>query len=282
MTRFFHIRDRDRTGLAIEDGAAYRALFAGDPGYPGDLAALIAEGADLMAVAASLAAALTIDIDTVESLPPLPQPGKIICVGLNYVDHAAEGDFEIPSYPTIFARFSSSLIAHDAPLVRPLQSAQFDFEGELVAVIGRGGRSIQPDAALSHVAGYSIFNDVSVRDYQFRTTQWTIGKNFDGTGAFGPCFVPAAALPPGARGLRLQTRLNGEVVQDASTDDMIFDIETLVASLSEAITLSPGDIIVTGTPAGVGFARTPPLWMKPGDICEVEIEKIGILRNPVT
>ncbi len=166
-------------------------------------------------------------------------------------------------------------------MVRPPQSEQFDYEDELAAVIGMAGRNIPREEALLHIAGYSIFNDGSVRDYQFRTPQWTMGKNFDSTGAFVPCFVPASALPPGAKGLHLQTRLNGVVVQDTSTEDMVFDVAALIALLSETITLAPGDVIVTGTPAGVGFARIPPRWMKPGDVCEVEIEGIGTLRNPI-
>lgn len=279
--QIIRFKDGDGLGLAVNAGDGYRALRAKGASYPGDLPDLVVQGADLTQIAAAFRAAPPIDIDTVQILPPFPHPEKIICVGLNYVDHAAEGHFEVPTYPTIFARFTSSLLAHGAPMVRPPQSEQFDFEGELAAVIGLGGHGIPREEALLHVAGYSIFNDGSVRDYQFRTPQWTMGKNFDGTGAFGPCFVPAAALPPGAKGLRLQTRLNGAVVQDTSTDDMIFDIAELVSLLSEAITLAPGDVIVTGTPAGVGFARTPPLWMKPGDICEVEIEGIGILSNPI-
>jgi 2-keto-4-pentenoate hydratase/2-oxohepta-3-ene-1,7-dioic acid hydratase in catechol pathway len=268
-------------GLAINTGDGYRGLWLDDAAFPGDLPDLIAQGADLMAIGAAFHAATPIDIDGVDLLMPLPNPGKIICVGLNYVDHAAEGHFDIPTYPTLFARFATSLLAPGAPMIRPPQSTEFDFEGEMVAVIGMGGHAIPEEEALLHVAGYSIFNDGSVRDYQFKTPQWTIGKNFNGTGAFGPCFVPAAALPDGARGLRLQTRLNGVVVQEASTGDMIFSVAQLVSILSEAITLEPGDIIVTGTPAGVGFARTPPLWMKPGDVCEVEIDGIGILRTPI-
>ena len=160
-------------------------------------------------------------------------------------------------------------------------SDKLDYEGELVAVIGRGGRDIAKERALDHVAGYSIFNDGSVRDYQLRTPQWTVGKNFDGTGAFGPYFVTADQLPKGAAGLSLQTRLNGTVMQSTSTSDMVFDVATLVSLLSVAMTLEPGDVIVTGTPAGVGGARKPPVFMKPGDICEVEIEGIGVLRNAI-
>lgn len=282
MTRLVRFNDDDGLGLAAETGDGYRAVWWSDPCYPGDLPDLIQQGVDLMDLVSQFRSARPIDLDRVQRLPPLPNPGKILCVGLNYVDHAAEGHFEVPEYPTVFGRFASSLIGDGAPIVRPDLSDHLDFEGELVAVIGLGGRHIPEEEALLHVAGYSIFNDASIRDYQFRTPQWTVGKNFDSTGAFGPCLVPAAALPTGAKGLRLQTRLNGVVVQDVSTDDMIFDVARQISLLSEAMTLSPGDVIVTGTPAGVGFARTPPLWMKPGDVCEVEIEGIGILSNPVT
>ena len=223
-----------------------------------------------------------IDPSTIQYLPPFPAAEKILCVGLNYRDHATESGFEAPAYPVLFSRFNSSLIGHCAPIVRPHLSDQLDYEGELVAVIGKPGRAIPIDRALEHVAGYSIFNDVSVRDYQFKASQWTMGKNFDSTGAFGPVFVTADELPRGGRGLRLQTRLNGQVLQDGKTDDMIFDVATLVSLISEVMTLAPGDLIVTGTPSGVGLAREPRLWMKPGDLCEVEIEGIGTLINPVT
>lgn len=165
--------------------------------------------------------------------------------------------------------------------MRPKISIQLDFEGELALVIGRGGRHIGKDKALQHVAGYSIFNDVSIRDYQTKSPQWTVGKNFDGTGAFGPALVSADTLPPGCAGLSLTTRLNGEVMQSANTRDMIFDVASLIATISEAMTLVPGDVIVSGTPAGIGWARKPPVFMQAGDICEVEIEGIGLLRNPV-
>ncbi|WP_456306545.1 fumarylacetoacetate hydrolase family protein [Muricoccus nepalensis] len=267
---------------AAEPGGEFHGLMATAPGYPGALDDLVAGGPEALASAGrALLAGPAIDLAAVELLPPLTRPGKIICVGLNYADHSAESGFAVPSYPTIFARFASSLIGHGAPLLRPAVSDQLDFEGEFVAVIGRGGRHIAKDAALDHVVGYSLFNDGSVRDFQMKAPQWTVGKNFDGTGAFGPALVTADELPPGCRGLRIETRLNGQVVQSASTDDLIFDVATLVSTLSEAFTLSPGDIIVTGTPAGVGLARKPPLWMRPGDVCEVEVERLGVLRNPI-
>ena len=214
-------------------------------------------------------------------LPPVANPSKALAIGLNYHDHAAESQFEAPRFPVVFPRFASSWVGHGQALRRPVVSTQFDYEAELVAVIGRAGRYIPKDQALDHVAGYSLFNDGSLRDYQLRTNQWTLGKNFDGSASFGPEFVTADELPRGAKGLRLSCRLNGQTVQSANTGDMIFDVATLVSVCSEAMELQPGDLIITGTPAGVGAARTPPLWMKQGDVCEVEIEGLGVLRNTV-
>lgn len=270
-----------RIGLAVETPQGFRGLMQGDAGYAGQLAEILQSGASLADAAAVLAKGAAVDLGTIRYLPPVARAEKFLCVGLNYRAHTAEGPYEQPDYPTLFARFASSLIGHGAPLIRPRQSEKFDYEGELVAVIGTRARNVSPDQALSHVAGYSIFNDGSVRDYQRRTPQWTPGKNFDGTGAFGPWFVTADALPPGCTGLRLQTRLNGQVVQDAAIDDMVFPVATLVSIVSQVMTLNPGDVIVTGTPSGVGHARKPPLWLKPGDLCEVEITGLGTLSNPV-
>jgi acylpyruvate hydrolase len=270
-----------RRGLSVDLGEGFRGLFRDESGYPGDLDHLVADQAELHRAAKALSSGQPINVDAVQLLPPLPNPGKVICLGLNYVDHSAEVGIALPDYPTVFARFASSLIGHGAPIPMPSQSTQLDYEGELVAVIGRGGRSISREEALDHVAGYSIFNDVTVRDYQLRTSQWTVGKNFDGTGAFGPFFVVSEALPPGCKGLSLTTRLNGLTVQNAAITDMVFDVETLIVSLSDVFTLSAGDIIVTGTPGGIGMSHHPPLWMKPGDICEVEISGLGILRNSI-
>ncbi|QEX23695.1 5-oxopent-3-ene-1,2,5-tricarboxylate decarboxylase [Hypericibacter adhaerens] len=281
--RFATYRSGSKVGVAVasEEGAL-RGLLHDEPGFPGPLSRLIAEGpAALRAAGASLARGRALDRSTIEWLPPLPAPGKIVCVGLNYVDHSLESGFVPPAYPTIFVRFSSSLIGHGAPIRRPAASVQLDYEGEMVAVIGKAGRHIARTQALDHVAGYSIFNDASIRDFQTKSPQWTVGKNFDATGPFGPVMVTADELPAGGKGLHIQTRLNGQVVQDASTSDMIFDVAALISILSEAITLWPGDIIVSGTPSGVGMARKPPLFMKHGDVCEVEIEGIGTLRNPV-
>jgi acylpyruvate hydrolase len=259
-----------------------RGLTAGEDGYPGTLTDLLHEGRESFAAAfGRLKQGRAFAENDLKFLPPLARPEKIICIGLNYADHSAEAGFQPPDYPTVFGRFASSLIGHNSSIERTALSDQLDYEGELVAVIGTAGHRIPKERALSHVAGYSIFNDASVRDYQTKSPQWTVGKNFDTTGAFGPYFVPSDALPPGATNLKLETRLNGQVVQSSNTSNMIFDVATLVSLMSDAMTLSIGDIIVAGTPAGVGAVRKPPLFMKPGDICEVEIEKLGTLRNPI-
>jgi acylpyruvate hydrolase len=281
--RFAVFKSGNKEGLAIAStNGEFHGLLSGEEGYPGNLDFLVQLGRGALdSAAVVLANGRKIDLDQVTLLPPLSAPGKIICVGLNYVDHSIESGFTVPGYPTIFARFTSSLIGSGAAIIRPRASTQLDYEGEMVAIIGVGGRHISEQDALDHVLGYSIFNDASVRDYQRKSPQWTMGKNFDSTGAFGPCLITAEELPPGGKGLRIQTRLNGTIVQDASTGDMVFDVPRLISILSEAITLSPGDIIVSGTPAGVGMARNPPLFMKHGDVCEVEIEGIGTLRNQV-
>ena len=280
--RFIRFEDAGGVGLGLETGGAVRGLYERDKTFPGPLSALVGQGRDALKSAGErLAAGAEIDLTKAKQLPPFPTPQKIICVGLNYRDHSAESGFKQPDYPTLFTRFATSMVGHGAPVVRPKVSDKLDYEGELVAVIGKGGRHISAASALDHVAGYSIFNDVSVRDYQFKSPQWTVGKNFDGTGPFGPVFVTADELPLGGKGLRIQTRLNGEIMQDANTDDMVFDVATLIATISEAITLESGDIIVTGTPSGVGQSRKPPVFMKAGDRVDVEIEKIGVLSNPI-
>lgn len=280
--RFVAFERNGTRGLAVETPDGPRGLTEADAGYPGDLHALIAAGPEaLKAGGAALAKGAPVDLDAVRFLPPVEGAGKYLCVGLNYRAHTQEGPYEQPDYPTLFARFSSSLVGHGAPILRPAVSVQLDYEGELVAVIGKTARHVAEADALDHIAGYSIFNDASVRDFQRRTPQWTPGKNFDGTGAFGPVFVTADELPSGCKGLTLTTRLNGQVVQQAPIDDMVFPVATLVAIASAVMTLNPGDVIVTGTPSGVGHARKPQLWMKDGDRVEVEIEPIGTLSNPV-
>lgn len=221
--------------------------------------------------------------DTIRYLPPIMRPPKIICVGLNYREHRDEaGVDKVAKYPDFFTRFATSLTGHDDRIEKPRCSDALDFEGELAVVIGAHARNLSSADALNIVAGYSVFNDGSVRDYQFRASQWTWGKNFDRTGGFGPDLVTPDELPRSVeRGLRIQTRLNGTVMQSASTADLIFDLPTLITMLSEAMTLEPGDVIVTGTPSGVGLARKPPVYMVDGDAVEVEIEGVGLLRNVV-
>lgn len=214
-------------------------------------------------------------------LTPVPRPGKVVCLGLNYAAHAAEGGNAAPEYPSFFMRGATSLVAHGAPIVRPHVSDKLDFEAELAVVIGRRVRHLSEANALSAVAGYACFNDGTLRDYQRRTAQWTIGKNFDGTGAFGPWLTPAADLPPGAAGLKIESRLNGQVMQSDRTDHMIVSVTQALVLLSEVMTLEPGDVIAMGTPSGVGYARTPPVWMQPGDVIDIEIEGVGLLSNPI-
>ncbi|MFC4666993.1 fumarylacetoacetate hydrolase family protein [Seohaeicola nanhaiensis] len=278
--KFLAYAEAGAEGLAVETEAGFRGLREGHPRFPGRLESLIAANR-LEEAAVTLAKGDPVEADKVRFLPPLRMAGKFIAVGLNYRAHTAEGPYEQPDYPTLFARFASSFVAHNQPILRPRASVQLDYEGELVAVIGKTAKDVPVEEALDHVCGYSIFNDASVRDYQRRTPQWTPGKNFDGTGGFGPWFVTADALPPGCIGLTLETRLNGQSVQKAAIDDMVFPVADLVSIISAVMTLEPGDVIITGTPSGVGHARKPQLWMKDGDLCEVEISGIGVLTNPI-
>ena len=223
----------------------------------------------------------TIPVEGLTLLPPIPVPPKILCVGLNYRAHAAETGAKIPETPIFFSRYASSLTGHGQPMVRPAASEQFDYEGELVAVIGRAAKRVPPERALDHVMGYAIFNEGSVRDYQKAGKQWTLGKNADASGPFGPHIVTADELPAGASGLHLQTHIDGACMQDGRTDDLIFDVAHLVSKASEMMTLEPGTIFVTGTPPGVGLAREPQRWLRPGETVSVTIEGIGTLTNPV-
>ncbi|MEJ8851444.1 fumarylacetoacetate hydrolase family protein [Variovorax rhizosphaerae] len=282
--RFTTFLKDDRARLGVVDGDQVIDLNAAQPQVPDSLRAALAAGVDL---AAAAKAAIASDaprqpLASLKLAPLVPEPGKIICLGLNYFDHAKEGGREKPDYPWFFFRGATSLVAHGAPGILPKVSGKFDYEAELALVIGkRVPRHVSQDDAPGHVFGYTCFNDMSVRDYQKRTPQWTIGKNFDGTGGFGPVLVTADELPPAATGLKIQGRLNGEVMQDANTTDMIWGVAETISLLSDVLTLEPGDVIVMGTPAGVGQARTPPVWMKAGDTYEVEIERIGTLVNKI-
>jgi 2-keto-4-pentenoate hydratase/2-oxohepta-3-ene-1,7-dioic acid hydratase in catechol pathway len=271
-----------RLGLVVDTQVI--DLNAAQPQVPPDLRAALQAGVDLAAAAHAALAGNTArtPLASLKLAPLVPEPGKIICLGLNYFDHAKEGGRDKPEYPWFFYRGASSLIAHGEPGRVPKVSSRFDYEAELAVIIGtRVPRHTTYANALTHVFGYSCFNDMSVRDYQKRTPQWTIGKNFDASGGFGPVLVTADELPPGAIGLHIQGRLNGAVMQDANTTDMIWGVAETITLLSDCMTLGPGDVIVMGTPAGVGQARTPPVWMKAGDRYEVEIECIGTLLNPI-
>ena len=214
---------------------------------------------------------------------PVAKPGKIVCLGLNYLDHVKEGPQRdnVPQYPSLFFRVQTSMTPHETPLIRPKASEQFDYEAEMVAVVGRTAKNLTMDNALDCIVGYSICNEGSIREFQRHTTQWTMGKNFDKTGSFGPWMVTADELPAGGAGLAIQTRLNGQVMQSDNTANMMFPLRETLVYLTKGITLEPGDIIVTGTPSGVGHARRPQVWMKAGDTVEVEVEKIGVLRNTI-
>ena len=273
--RYVSFEQNGKALLGVRDGKQIRVL--------GEemLEQLLARGVDLQAYGRDTESKGTVEEAGLKLLPPLRRPPKIICVGLNFSDHTKESNFAQPDYPTIFLRLHTSLIAHNQPMIRPTVSDSLDFEGEIAVVLGKGGKNISKEDALKHVAGYALFNDGSVREYQFKSPQWTVGKNFDGTGAFGPDLITADELPPGAKGLLLETRLNGEVVQSANTDTMVFDVESLISILSEAFTLEAGDVIVSGTPSGVGWARTPKLLMKHGDVCEVTVERMGTLTNRI-
>ena len=223
----------------------------------------------------------TFDINDVVLLCPIPGPQRIICVGQNYVAHREEMEGAITKKPLLFTRFPGSLVGHNSALIKPAESEQFDYEGELAVIIGPGGRRIPAEKALDHIVGYSCFMDGSVRDYQIHTTQYIPGKNFDRSGSFGPWMVTADEIPDPNAGLSLQTRLNGETVQQTTTDLMLFNIPTVIAYISTFTTLEPGDVIATGTPGGVGYKRDPQLFMKPGDKIEVEIESVATLTNSI-
>jgi acylpyruvate hydrolase len=272
-----------RLGIVFANQLIDLSLAA--PDLPRDMLAMLALGAPALEAARRVAKSATdparLSLDAVQWLPPVLRPGKIICLGLNYAAHAAEGGNAAPEYPSFFMRGASSLIGHEAALIRPKVSDKLDFEAELAVIIGRRSRHLTQAHALQSVAGYSCFNDGTLRDYQRRTAQWTIGKNFDGTGAFGPWLVPADELPPGATGLKIQSRLNGQVMQSDNTGNMMVPVAQTLCLLTEVLTLEPGDVVIMGTPAGVGYARKPPVWMKPGDRIEIEIEGIGTLANTV-
>ncbi|WP_338661672.1 fumarylacetoacetate hydrolase family protein [Pararoseomonas sp. SCSIO 73927] len=282
--RLIAFEQEGRAVLGARLGNDVVALTEVVPGLPEEIPAAIAalnlpEGA--AALAAKLQDAARKPLAGLKLLPVVPRPGKIICIGLNYVEHAKEGNNPIPDYPAVFFRGHTSLAAHNEPLLRPKVSDKFDYEAELVIVIGKTAKHLTEENALSVVAGYTCMNEGSLRDYQRKGAQWTVGKNFDRTGSVGPEIVTPDEIPQGPNALRITSRVNGQTMQDSNTSDMIFSVPRILAILSEVMTLEPGDIIATGTPSGVGYPRKPPVFMKPGDTIEIEIEGIGTLSNTV-
>ncbi|MGF6770561.1 acylpyruvate hydrolase [Paraburkholderia sp. GAS199] len=280
--RFFRYQTSEADGIALLEKDIAYGLQSNQDGYPGNIYDILRRGGDALEQAAEvLRSGTKLNLGDIKYLPLVGESGKVLCVGINYKQHVEETGNKIPVNPTLFTRVFTSLIGHSASIVRPKASVQLDYEGELMVIIGKTARHVSKDDALQYVAGYTIFNDGSIRDFQFESPQWTVGKNFDATGAIGPVLVTADELPPGGAGLRLQTRLNGKVLQEALTSEMIYDVATTIAFLSKGITLEPGDAIAMGTPPGVGVAREPQMFMKAGDVCEIEIERIGILINSV-
>ena len=254
-----------------------------DPAAPRDLDAVIKAGQldQLVALMAKAGDETHHQIGDITIGLPVAKPGKILCLGLNYMDHVAEGPFDKQPFPAIFMRSVTSLVAANQPIIAPAVSETLDYEAELAVIIGNKCKNLTEDNALDAIAGYSCFNDGSVREFQRHTIQWTMGKNFDKTGPFGPIMVTPDELPKAAAGLKIECRLNGQTVQSSTTDMMIFPVIETLVYITKALTLEPGDLVVMGTPSGVGHARKPPLWMKDGDLVEIEIEGIGILANPI-
>lgn len=274
----FHLNGRAGYGAVVGERVVdLGAHFADTP----DLATLLASPAQL-AKARELAASAKGEhaLTDVTLAPVIPAPGKVICVGINYVAHAEEAGRKVGKHPVIFQRFAETLLAHNAPLVRPKVSEEFDFEAELAVVIGKGGSHITPEDAMDHVAGYTCFNDASVRDWQFHTHQYGMGKTFRFTGALGPWLVTADEIAD-YRELQVRGILNGEQLQEGNLSELAFDIPHLISYVSQALDWNPGDILATGTPSGIGFKRNPPIFLKPGDVFEVTVSQIGTLSNPV-
>jgi 2-keto-4-pentenoate hydratase/2-oxohepta-3-ene-1,7-dioic acid hydratase in catechol pathway len=273
----FKVDGAAKYGIVTDTGVIDLARRVGER-YP-DLRRIVADGG-LGPAAAYLDSPPDYQLSEVGWLPVIPNPDKIICIGINYADHRAETANDEVLYPAMFLRTAESQIGHRSAIVRPFESHTLDYEAEIAVIIGREGRRIPRDRAWEYVAGYSCYNDGSVREFQRHTTQYTAGKNFSGTGAFGPWMVTADEIPPATR-LTLSCRLNGELMQEATTDQMIFPIPAIIEYVSTVTRLQPGDVIVTGTPGGVGARRTPPVWLKPGDTVEVSVDRVGVLANTV-
>lgn len=277
----FKADDGMRIGVVIADKVV--DISSVDGNAPRDIQDVIINDAfaQLKQIAANASDKEMLEYNSLSFAVPICAPGKILCLGLNYMEHVNEGIFDKQPFPTIFMRTATSMIAHNESIIRPTVSETLDYEAELAVIIGKRSRHLTKANALDAVAGYSCANDGSVREFQRHTIQWTMGKNFDSTGPFGPIFVTADELPAGAKGLSIECRLNGVTVQSSNTDMMMFPVVETLVYITKGLTLEPGDVILMGTPSGVGHARKPPLWMKHGDIVEVEIENVGLLRNTV-
>lgn len=257
-------------------------LTALDAAVGSDLTGLIKNPALLESLTGKMEGAPTVPVSSITPALPVANPGTIICLGLNYVEHIKEGGYDIPDYPALFMRGKNSIMAAGAPLVRPTCSDKLDYEAELMVIIGKAGRHISEENALDHVFGYTVFNDGSVRDYQRKTHQWTPGKNFDNTGAIGPFVVTPDEVPTGASGLKIESRVGDEILQSSNTSNMIWSAAKAIAIISEYTTLEPGDHIALGTPPGVGHAKKPnPRWLMPGEVVDIEIAQIGICSSPI-
>jgi 2-keto-4-pentenoate hydratase/2-oxohepta-3-ene-1,7-dioic acid hydratase in catechol pathway len=274
--------------LGVVEGDQVIDLQAVDAKVPADLGAVLAaNNGDLKSLGDIAKRAPTSARRPLKGLKfglPVAKPGKILCLGLNYLEHVKEGTQRdnIPKFPTIFMRCLTSMVPHEQPIIRPKVSEQLDYEAELMLIVGKRAKHLTMANATSCIAGYSCSNEGSVREFQRKTTQWDMGKNFDRTGGFGPWMVTADELPDAGKGLKIESRLNGTVMQSDNTDNMMFPVADMLVYVTQGMTLEPGDIIFTGTPSGVGHARKPnPIWMKQGDVCEIEVEGIGVLRNPI-
>ena len=279
----------------LKDGQADTGVMSGPdsvidvtdlmPDWPNDIVEILQLGPsallDLKKALTGRKGVAATPLKNLDLLPLVPNPPKIICIGLNYADHAKEGGRDRPDHPSFFMRGATSQVAHGKPIIRPKCSAKLDYEAEIAVIIGSSAKHLTRENALSCVAGYSLYNDGSIRDYQRRGTQWTLGKNFDATGGFGPWLITPDELPAGCEGLRIQSRLNGNIMQDANTKDFLWNIVESLVIITECMTLEPGDVIITGTPAGVGYARTPPVFMAPGDVIEIEVDGMGVLMNTI-
>jgi 2-keto-4-pentenoate hydratase/2-oxohepta-3-ene-1,7-dioic acid hydratase in catechol pathway len=274
--------------LGVVEGDQVIDLQAVDAKVPADLGAVLAaHNGDLKSlgdIAKRAPASARRPLKGLKFGLPVARPGKILCLGLNYLEHVKEGTQRdnIPKFPTIFMRCLTSMVPHEQPIIRPKVSQQLDYEAELMLIVGKRAKHLTMANATSCIAGYSCSNEGSVREFQRKTTQWDMGKNFDRTGGFGPWMMTADELPDAGKGLKIESRLNGTVMQSDNTDNMMFPIADMLVYVTQGMTLEPGDIIFTGTPSGVGHARKPnPIWMKSGDVCEIEVEGIGVLRNPI-